>query len=88
MKIQDSTIDPAPPLDFKYPKSEYHKQKSKFLISDKVQNVNHWRLTDKVGDIQFRKGIKPNLKWSDKESYYKTGVVERDPDELTTEQFK
>ena len=70
------------------PKSEYHKQKSKFLISDKVQNVNHWRLTDKVGDIQFRKGIKPNLKWSDKESYYKTGVVERDPDELTTEQFK
>ena len=38
--------------------------------------------------MQFRKGIKPNIKWSDKESYYKTGVVERDPDEISTEQFK
>ena len=41
--------------------------------------MNHWKLTDKVGDVQFRQGVKPNIKWSDKESAFKQGPVDRDP---------
>ena len=49
--------------------------------------MNHWKLTDKIGDVQFRKGVQPNIKWSDKMSNFNTGTVVRDQENVTSEQF-
>ena len=68
MKLSDATEEPAPIDPFK---TEFHQQKSKFIVSDKVTLTNHWKLTDKVGDPAIQKGWKPNIKWSDKEASFR-----------------
>lgn len=40
------------------------------MVTDKVNNVNHWKLSDKIGDPEIKSGWKPQLKWSDKEAQY------------------
>jgi hypothetical protein len=48
------------------------------MVPDKVNNVNHWRMTDKIGDPEIRKGWNPNLKWSDKEAMFSCMGKERE----------
>lgn len=74
MKIAD-TYD-NPPIDqFKV---EYVEQnKKKFEVSGKVQEQNHWKNTDKSHVAQFKKGWKPNLKWSQEESNFRCQGADR-----------
>jgi hypothetical protein len=76
VKISDAYYSTPAPIDpFK---TEYHKQKSKFIISDKVTTINHAKLTDKVGsDPEIQKGHKPLLKWSDMEANFKCSGPDR-----------
>ena len=61
MKLAD-TFDNPPQDPFKV---EYVEQnKKKFEVSGKVQEQNHWKNTDKSLVAAFKKGWKPNLKWS------------------------
>jgi hypothetical protein len=66
MKIHDGKDEVAPKCPFKV---EHHSlTKNKFNVPEKVNNINHWKLTDKVGDPEIKQGWKPSLKWSDIES--------------------
>ena len=69
MKIAENTDEPGPVDQFK---EKYYPQSAKrFEVSDKVPNINHWKFSDKVGDPEMKNGWKPNLKWSDKEAFFK-----------------
>ena len=67
IKVHEARDDSAPIDQFK---QEHHPQaKTKFMVPDKVNNVNHWKLSDKIGDPEIKQGWKPHLKWSDKEAW-------------------
>ena len=70
MKIAENEIEYNPPIDA-FKKTHVPQDKKKFMVVEKVNNTNHWKKTDKVGDPEHRNGWKPNLKWSDKESTYR-----------------
>jgi len=53
VKYADATGLEAPIDPFK---TVYAPKKSKFNIANKVQNENHWKNTDKVGDPDLIKG--------------------------------
>ena len=74
MKLSDAIQGPAPIDPFK---TEYHVQKSKFNVSEKVNLVNHWQNTNKIADPELRKGFKPNLKWSEAQADFKCDGVDR-----------
>lgn len=66
IKICDNREECPPVDDFR---REYHAlPQTKFLVTEKVNNVTHWKPKDKFGDPEWRKGFKPNIKWSDKEA--------------------
>jgi len=46
-------------------KTEHHPKRSKYLITDKVTQINHQRFNDKIGDPSFLKGWQPSYKWSE-----------------------
>lgn len=76
IKIHDNRDDAPPCDDFR---KDFHPMpRTKFLVSDKPTNVNHWKLSDKVGDPVIRQGWKPNLKWSDKEASHLCNGKDKD----------
>ena len=75
MKLSDAISDPAPIDPFK---TCYVAKESKLNIPEKINLVNHWQNSNQIGDPEFRKGHKPNLKWSEAEKGYKCeGVYDR-----------
>lgn len=74
MKLSDAALDAAPVDPFK---TQYHVQSSKLNIPEKINSVNHWQNTNKVGDPELRKGWKPNLKWSEAEKDFKCAGIDR-----------
>jgi len=74
VRIADTTGLEAPvdPL-----KTTYLPKKSKFHVSNKVANENHWAPTDKTGDAELKKGWMPLLKWSEKDRGYKCEGADR-----------
>lgn len=77
MKLSDATQEPAPIDPFKtcyVPKESKHKNN----IPEKINHANHWQLTNQIGDPEFRKGHKGNLKWSEAEKGFKCeGLLDR-----------
>lgn len=45
---------------------------------EKVNNITHWKKTDKIGDPEIRGGWQPNIKWSDKEAKYRSMGKDKD----------
>lgn len=43
---------------------DFVKQSTKIEVAPKVNNENHWKLSDKIGDVEFQKQFKPVVKWS------------------------
>jgi len=64
MKLADTTGEEGPIDPFK---TCYVPKKSKFLISEKVNIVNHWRNSNCIGDPEFKKGWRADDKWSQRE---------------------
>ena len=52
-------------------KTQHTKQSSKGSISGKVHLENHWALTDRIGDPEFKMKFKPALTWSINENQTK-----------------
>ena len=52
IKMHDAMDASAPVDQFK---TEHHPQnQTKYIVQDKVNNINHWKNTDKVGDPEIR----------------------------------
>lgn len=77
MKISDAYEYPAPIDPYKTLHVPQVTNKHKFTVPDKVNNINHWKHSDKFKDLEMEKGRQPNLKWSDKEMSYKCQGNER-----------
>jgi hypothetical protein len=54
MKIADNQDESAPVDQFK--EKHFKPSAKRFDVSEKVPNVNHWKLTDKLGDPAIQKG--------------------------------
>ena len=75
MKIAENMEESAPVDQFK---EQYFPQSARrFEVSEKVQNVNHWKLSNKIGEPILKNGWKPNIKWSDKEAFFRCQANDR-----------
>ena len=68
VKLADTTGFEAPIDLFK---TTYHPKKSKFFISNKVTEENHWKFSNKICDPEIKKGWRASIKWSENEKDYK-----------------
>ena len=71
VRLSDVSEGPAPVDPFKKVFVPQISKKHKFQVPDKVTNISHWKHINLVKDIEIKKGVQPNLKWSDKEMQYK-----------------
>ena len=58
-------------------KTGHIKQSSKGNISGKVHLENHWTLSDRIGDPEFKNKFKPALSWSINENSTKCQGIHR-----------
>lgn len=74
MKMSDATdqLGPQDPL-----KLEYHKKKSKYNITNKVNEENHWDLGDCISDPEVQRGWKPQMRWTEEEKNYRCQGIDR-----------
>lgn len=78
VRISDVQEGPAPVDPFKKTFVPQTTKKHKFQVPEKVTNITHWKHLDMVTDIEIKKGVQPNLKWSDKEMAFKCQGKEKE----------
>ena len=75
MKLADTTGEAGPIDPFK---TEYHQQKSKFNLANKVTLETHWENSDKIGDPVFKRKWEPGERWSQREKGLRCDGADRE----------